>query len=89
MMADKQKVSRLVKTARGQLDGILKMIEDDRYCMDISTQLLAAASLIKKAQGEVMRAHLSHCVHDTLLAGDKEATKDKIDEILKILEKNM
>ena len=35
MMADKQKVSRLLKTARGQIDGILKMIEEDRYCIDI------------------------------------------------------
>ena len=42
MRADKDKITRLLKTARGQLDGILKMVEDDRYCMDISQQLMAA-----------------------------------------------
>ena len=41
MMADKQKVSRLLKTARGQIDGILKMIDEDRYCIDISNQIMA------------------------------------------------
>ena len=44
MMADKEKVTRLLKTARGQIDGILKMVEDDRYCMDISHQLMEIIS---------------------------------------------
>ncbi|HCY53963.1 MAG TPA: CsoR family transcriptional regulator, partial [Kandleria vitulina] len=41
MQADAKKVLRYLKTARGQIDGIMKMIEDDRYCIDISTQLMA------------------------------------------------
>lgn len=45
MMADKQKVSRLLKTARGQIDGILKMIDEDRYCIDISNQIMASQSI--------------------------------------------
>ena len=49
MKADKEKVALLLKTARGQLDGLLKMVEDDRYCMDISNQLLAAQAILKKA----------------------------------------
>ena len=60
MMADKQKVSRLLKTARGQIDGILKMIDEDRYCIDISNQILASQSILKKANGEVLKAHLEH-----------------------------
>ena len=61
MMADKQKVSRLLKTARGQIDGILKMIDEDRYCIDISNQIMASQSILKKANGEVLKAHLEHC----------------------------
>lgn len=47
MKADQTKVVRLLKTARGQLDGILNMIEEDRYCMDISNQLLATQADFK------------------------------------------
>ena len=46
MMADKDRVTKLLKTARGQIDGILKMVEDDRYCMDISHQLMAAEAML-------------------------------------------
>ena len=48
MMADKAYVTKLLKTARGQLDGILKMVEDDRYCMDISQQLMATEAMLNK-----------------------------------------
>ena len=57
MKADKEKVSRSIKIARGQLDGVLKMIEEDRYCVDISNQLLATAAILKKANQEIMHAH--------------------------------
>ena len=58
MMADAKTVTRLLKTARGQLDGILTMIEEDRYCMDISQQLLAVDALVRRANKEVLTAHL-------------------------------
>lgn len=84
MKADKQQVTRLVKTARGQLDGVLKMMEEDRYCMDIVNQLLAAESILHKASREVLRAHLQGCVREAVEAGDDGA---KIDEILGLLDK--
>ena len=62
MMADKQTVLRLLKTARGQLDGIIKMVEDDRYCMDISQQVLAADAMLRRVNKEILSAHLKHCV---------------------------
>ena len=46
MRADKDTISRLLKTARGQIDGILKMVEDDRYCMDISNQVMATEAIL-------------------------------------------
>lgn len=84
MMADKQKVSRLLKTARGQIDGILKMVEEDRYCVDISNQIMAAQSVLKKANGEVLKAHLDHCVKEAIT--ENNAT-EKLQEIEKIIEK--
>ena len=84
MMADKQKVSRLLKTARGQIDGILKMVEEDRYCVDISNQIMAAQSVLKKANGEVLKAHLDHCVKEAIIENN---AAEKLQEIEKIIEK--
>ena len=63
MKADKAKVNRLLKTARGQIDGILKMVEEDRYCIDISNQLLATKSIINKVNSEILIEGMScgHC----------------------------
>ena len=58
MQADKQKVTRLLKTARGQMDGILKMVEEDRYCIDISQQLMATEAILNKVNKEILTAHL-------------------------------
>lgn len=85
MKADKDTVTRLLKTARGQLEAVLKMIDDDRYCIDISNQILATEALLKKANREVLSAHLEHCVKDALQSGNGE--KEKIDELMSILEK--
>ena len=59
MKADRDKVVPLIKTARGQLDGILKMIDEDRYCIDISNQVLAVISILGKANKEIIRTHLA------------------------------
>ncbi len=83
MKADKKNVTRLLKTARGQIDGILKMIEDDRYCLDISHQLMATEAIIKKANKEILGAHMKHCVHDAL--NDEDGTK-KIDEMISVID---
>ena len=87
MRADRKKVEPLLLTARGQLDGVLKMIEDDRYCMEIVTQLQAVESLVHKAQREVLRAHLAGCVQDAFETGDEQAREGKIGEIIKLLDK--
>ena len=62
MKADKEKVTRQLKIARGQLDGVLRMIEEDRYCVDISNQLLATQAILKRANQEILRAHIRGCV---------------------------
>ena len=48
MKADHAQITRLLKTARGQIDGILKMVEEDRYCLDVSNQLMATQSILKR-----------------------------------------
>ena len=79
MMADAKTVTRLLKTARGQLDGILTMIEEDRYCMDISQQLLAVDALVRRANKEVLTARLKHCVEQ---ADTPQERAQKVDELV-------
>ena len=54
MQTDKTKIIRLLKTVKGQIDGLIKMIEEDRYCIDISTQILASQSILKKINLEIL-----------------------------------
>lgn len=84
MKADEAKITRLLKTARGQLDGLIKMVEEDRYCVDISNQLMATQAILKKVNSEVIKAHLKCCVKDSFVQGNED---EKIEEILKLLEK--
>ena len=84
MMADQKTVLRLLKTARGQLDGIIKMVEEDRYCMDISQQVTAADALLRRANREILAAHLKHCVEH---AESDQERSDKIDELVNALGK--
>ncbi len=83
MKADKAQIARLLKTARGQIDGILKMIEDDRYCLDISNQLLSVDAVLRRANKEVLRAHLMACVREAVEQGDVS----KVDELTDFFDK--
>lgn len=84
MKADAKQMTRLLKTARGQIDGILKMIEEDRYCLDISHQIMAADAILRRANKEVLKAHLEACVRDAVEHGDA----DKVDELVAFFEKS-
>lgn len=84
MKANKEKVTRLLKTARGQIDGLLKMVEDDRYCIDISNQILAVEAIMRKANKEVIKAHMHHCVKE---AFENHNEDEKIEEIMGLIDK--
>lgn len=86
MRADHDKVGRLLKTARGQIDGVLRMIEDDRYCVDISRQIMAAEAVLRRANTEVLTAHLSGCVEDAFSVGTEKEKSEKIAEIAALLQ---
>ena len=84
MMADKKTIDRLLKTARGQLDGILKMVEDNRYCIDISQQLMATEAILNRANREILAAHLKHCVQCAASEAERES---KINEFVAALDR--
>ena len=87
MMADHDKIKRLLKTARGQIDGILKMVDDDRYCIDVSTQLMATESLIARINADVLKAHVAGCVNTAVATGSPEEKAQKLAEIERVIDK--
>lgn len=86
MNEERKKALQSLKTAKGQIDGIIKMIEDERYCMDISNQIVAAQALLKRSNLLILKQHLNHCVKQAVVDGESD---EKIDEIMTILEKAM
>jgi len=84
MKADKATVSRLLKTAKGQVDGVLKMVDEDRYCVDIINQIAAAEAVLKKARREVLKGHFKSCVKDAYETGEED---EKIDELIDMFDK--
>ncbi len=87
MRAKREMIDRLLKTARGQLDGLLKMVEEDRYCIDISNQLMATESILRKANREVLKAHVEHCLKEAFASGDPLIEQAKMAEVNEILDK--
>lgn len=87
MKADGVKTRQLLATARGQLDGIMKMVEEDRYCIDISNQIMATQAILNKVNREVLHAHLNSCVLEAFETESVDERQEKMDEIKMVIDK--
>ncbi|MBU0997716.1 MAG: metal-sensing transcriptional repressor [Firmicutes bacterium] len=81
MKANHDEVKKYLAMVKGQIEGITRMVDDDRYCIDISHQLLASIAILKKINDKVLKAHLESCVREALT---EEGTK-KIEEIFDLM----
>jgi len=81
---EKTEVLNLLKTSRGQIEGIIKMMEDDRYCVDVSKQILAVQALLKKANLKLIDQHIKHCVKEAFEEGHGD---EKINEVIELIDK--
>ncbi|MBU3109578.1 metal-sensing transcriptional repressor [Clostridium gasigenes] len=84
MNNEKKEAVKTLKIAKGQIEATIKMMEDERYCVDVSNQIIAAQSLLKKANLLILKQHMNHCVRE---AFDQDKGSDKIDEIINVLSK--
>lgn len=82
MTPEREKALKNLKTAKGQLEGIIKMIEEERYCIDISNQILASIALLKKANLHILSGHLHSCVKQAMQQGDSEEKLKEIEDVL-------
>lgn len=84
MNEERKKAMLALKISKGQIEGIIKMLEEERYCMDVSNQIIAAQALLKKANMLILKQHIHHCVKNAVKQDNGE---EKIDEIIEILSK--
>lgn len=79
----KPALQKRLNRVEGQVRGIAKMIEDDRYCIDILTQLSAVQSALDKVSLELLRSHASHCMN----ADDPKERQQKVEEIVTAIDR--
>lgn len=84
MNEERKKALQALKTSKGQIEGIIKMLEEERYCVDISNQIIAAQGLLKKANMLILRQHMNHCVKEAFL---NDTGEEKVDEIMNVFQK--
>lgn len=82
----KRKINRLNRIA-GQVQGLARMVEEDRYCIDILTQLQAVRSALAKAESEILKDHAACCVAEAIASGDEAEQKAKFNELVELMER--
>ena len=89
MMSDliKKKTGDRLKRIEGQIAGIRRMVEEDRYCVDVLTQTSAAVSALRGVEDVVMQNHLNTCVVDAIRNDDPTQQQEKIDEVMAVIGK--
>lgn len=86
-MQDATKTKCLTRLNRieGQVRGISRMVAEDRYCIDVMTQIAAARAALNRVEEEILRDHVEHCVVHAITSGDKDEQSRKIAELLDVL----
>ena len=78
-------VSVRLKRIEGQVGGLLRMVEDDRYCVDVLTQINAVRSALHKVEEQILRDHVSHCVADAFASGNPIEQRHKVEELVETI----
>jgi CsoR family transcriptional regulator, copper-sensing transcriptional repressor len=86
-MRQEAKTSCLRRLSRieGQVRGLARMVEADRYCIDIVTQISAVRAALRRAEEEILQDHVAHCVEHAIASGDKREQRRKVNELIEVL----
>jgi DNA-binding FrmR family transcriptional regulator len=83
---NKPKLLNRLKRIEGQVRGVARMIEEDRYCIDVMTQLRAVRAALSRVESELLKGHLEHCIESAIVRGDKTEQRQKAAELIELLE---
>ncbi len=81
----KSSCQKRLSRIEGQVRGLAKMVDDDRYCIDIITQISAVRAALRRVEEEVLKDHVSHCVEHAIASGDKVDQRKKIAELMAVV----
>lgn len=86
-MNNETKAATLKRLSRieGQVRGIAKMVAEDRYCIDVVTQIAAVGSALRRAEEEILKDHVGHCVEHAIASGNKQEQRKKVAELMAVL----
>ncbi|MBN9261840.1 MAG: metal-sensitive transcriptional regulator [Hyphomicrobium sp.] len=89
-MSHDAKSSRLKRLNRieGQVRGLARMVEEDRYCIDIVTQIAAVRAALRRVEESVLRDHIDHCVRHAIASGNKAEQEQKVAELMEVLSRS-
>jgi DNA-binding FrmR family transcriptional regulator len=89
-MQTNAKASTLKRLHRieGQVRGLARMVEEDRYCIDVVTQLSAVRAALRGVEEEVLRDHASHCIEHAIASGNKTDQRRKVAELMDVLRRS-
>ena len=74
-----------LKRIEGQIRGLAAMVEDDRYCIDVVTQIAAVRTALRRVEEEILRDHVAHCVEHAIASGDKTDQRRKVAELMDVM----
>ena len=76
---------RRLNRIEGQVRGLTKMLEGDRYCIDIITQISAVRAALRRAEEEILRDHVGHCLEEAIVTGNRAEQRRKIAELMEVV----
>jgi CsoR family transcriptional regulator, copper-sensing transcriptional repressor len=81
----KASCAKRLSRIEGQVRGIARMVEEDRYCIDIVTQVSVVRAALRRLEEEVLRDHVAHCVEHAISSGNKADQRRKIEELMEVV----
>jgi CsoR family transcriptional regulator, copper-sensing transcriptional repressor len=84
-MHDRALLTNRLRRIEGQVRGVAKMIEDDRYCLDVLTQLRAIRAALLRVETNLLKDHLGHCIEDAIVSGNVVEQRRKAAELIELL----
>jgi len=84
----KASVQKRLGRIEGQVRGLSKMVDEDRYCIDIVTQISAVRAALRRVEEEVLRDHVAHCVEHAITSGNKADQREKITELMEVISRS-
>jgi CsoR family transcriptional regulator, copper-sensing transcriptional repressor len=81
----KESALKRLQRIEGQVRGLSRMVEEDRYCIDIVTQISAARAALRKVEEEILQDHVAHCVENAISSGNKAEQRRKVAELMEVL----